>query len=96
MFGMVLSLMMSIGWAEIDLNDAGVADFMTLEHIDQTAAESIVKYRTQHNGIPNVESLRVLNLSESALQSLRNESIVTLQIIHQTRQIVYLCGSCDG
>ena len=45
MFGMVLSLIMSIGWAEIDLNDAGVADFMALDHIDQTAAESIVKYR---------------------------------------------------
>ena len=80
MFGMVLSLMMSTGWAEIDLNDAGVADFAALEHIDQTVAESIVKYRSQHNGIPNVESLRVLNLSESALESLRNESIVTLQI----------------
>ena len=30
MFGMVLSLMMSIGWAEIDLNDAGVEDFKAL------------------------------------------------------------------
>ena len=36
MFGMVLSLMMSIGWAEIDLNDAGVEDFMALDHIDQS------------------------------------------------------------
>ena len=75
-----MSLMMSIGWAEIDLNNAPVADFVSLEHIDQTMAESIVEYRAKHNGIPNVESLRVLNLSESALQNLREESIVTLQI----------------
>ena len=75
MFGMVLSLMMmSVGWAEIDLNKAPIADFASLEHIDQTMAESIVEYRTKHNGIPNVESLRVLNLSESALQNLREES----------------------
>ena len=49
-------------------------------HIDQSMAESIVAYRTKHNGIPNVESLRVLNLSEVTLQSLREESIFTLQI----------------
>ena len=81
MFGMVLSLMMmSVGWAEINLNEAGVEDFTALAHIDQSMAESIVEYRSKHNGIPNVESLRVLNLSEAALQSLRSESIFTLQI----------------
>ena len=51
--------------AETDLNDAGVEDFPALAHIDQSMAESIVAYRTKHNGIPNVESLRVLNLSEA-------------------------------
>jgi hypothetical protein len=80
MFGIILSLMTSIGWAEIDLNSAGVKDLIAIEHIDQAMAESIVEYRSKHNGIPNVESLRVLNLSESALDSLRSESIVTLQI----------------
>ena len=34
---------------------------MALDHIDRPTAESIVDYRSKHNGIPNVESLRVLN-----------------------------------
>ncbi len=80
MFGMILSLLVSTGWAEIDLNTATVEEFAAISTIELSDAESIVSYRNQHSGIPNVESLRVLNLSESALQSLRSESIVTLQI----------------
>lgn len=80
MFGMICSLLVSTGWAEIDLNTATVEEFAAISTIDLSAAESIVSYRNQHAGIPNVESLRVLNLSNSALDSLRAESVVTLQI----------------
>ncbi len=80
MFGMICSLLVSTGWAEIDLNTATVEEFAALSTIDTSVAESIVSYRNQHAGIPNVESLRVLNLSNSALDSLRAESVVTLQI----------------
>lgn len=80
MFGILLSLVLSTAWAEMDLNTATVEDFASLDAIDQSTAESIISYRDQHNGIPNVESLRVLNLSESTLDSLRSEAIVTLQI----------------
>ena len=72
--------MLSVAQAEIDLDTASVDDFVALEHIDQAMAESIVAYRSGHDGIRNVEALRVLNLSEAALNSLRNEAVITLQI----------------
>jgi len=80
MFGILVSLMMSVAVAEVDLNTASVADFAALDSINQTAAESIVEYRREHGGISNVEALRVLNLGDAALQSLRSESVITLQI----------------
>src|SRR5210317_877310 len=80
MFGLMMTMLMSLGWAEIDLNTATVAELSAVSTIDSAMAESIVAYRNSHNGIPNVEALRVLNLSESALDSLRAESIITLQV----------------
>src|SRR6056300_802450 len=69
-----------IAHAQLDLDSATVEEFAALDNIDQARAESIVAYRTNHSGIANVESLRVLSLSEAALDSLRQEAIVTLQI----------------
>ncbi len=80
MFGLMMTMLMSFGWAEVDLNTATVAELSAISTIDSSMAESIVAYRDSHNGIPNVEALRVLNLSESALDSLRTESIITLQV----------------
>ena len=37
--------------SEIDWSTASVDDFVALEHIDQAMAESIVAYRSGHDGI---------------------------------------------
>ena len=72
--------MMSLVFAQVDLNQATVADFDAIPNIDQTMAVAIVDYRNQKGQLSSVESLRVLNLPESSLDSLRDETMVSLTV----------------
>ena len=78
--GILVSGLLNLALAEINLVSASVKDIATLDNINEAQAKSIVEYRASHNGIPNIEALRVLNLSESSLDTLRQEAIITLQI----------------
>jgi hypothetical protein len=78
--GILVSGFLNLALAEINLVSASAEDIATLDNINEAEAKSIVEYRASHNGIPNIEALRVLNLSESSLDTLRQEAILTLQI----------------
>ena len=79
-FGILMTGFLNIALAEINLDTASIADIAALDNIDVSQAKSIVEYRNSHNGIPNIEALRVLSLSESTLNTLRKDTIITLQI----------------
>lgn len=71
---------LQLAFAEVDLNSATVAELDAMDNIETYMAEAIVDYRKQKGRISNVESLRVLALPETALDTLRQESTVSLAI----------------
>jgi hypothetical protein len=78
MFGILV--MMGIAFADVNLNSATVEQLASIEGVSEENATAIVSLRQSRGRIDNIESLRVLNFSESSLDALRDETIIELQI----------------
>ncbi|MFT4978897.1 MAG: hypothetical protein ACI8S6_004807, partial [Myxococcota bacterium] len=77
---------------ELRLNAATAEEFASVEGIDAQLAADIVSLRDQLGGqLPNVEVLRALSISPLALDTLREEAIVELQVSTARRSF----GSVD-
>ena len=66
--------------AEIDLNTATMDQLVAIEGVDSTVATQIVELRQERGRLDNIESLRVLNISERSLDALRDEATISLEI----------------
>jgi hypothetical protein len=68
-------------FAAIPINSATVEELSTVSAIDKEMAQKIVTYRETHGQISNIESLRILNLSEAGLDALRVETELDLTLV---------------
>lgn len=64
----------------VSLNDATAVQLAALDGVDQDAAERIVALRDTRGNVGSVEALRILNLSEDALDALRDGTHVDLAV----------------
>lgn len=64
----------------VSLNQATAAELASLEGVDAATAERVVTLRDARGNIGSVEALRILNLSEEALDALRNGTHVDLAV----------------
>lgn len=72
--------LIGLAMAQLDLNTADVSQLEQLEHVTQEEATKIVNWRAEHGDFNNIEALRVLHLSETTLDSLRTETMITLTV----------------
>lgn len=79
-----LLVLFSSAWAAVPINSSTAFELANNTSIDINTAEQIVSYREKHGQISNIESLRVLSLSEGTLDSLRQETEIDLSLtIHK-------------
>ena len=76
---MMLS-MLTVAFGDIDLNEATKKQLADLNGVDLEMAEQIIELREERGQISNIESLRILNLSEETLEVLRKETSTSMQI----------------
>ena len=90
MIGLLVSSLFN-AFAAIPINSASVEDLEQIANVDRSAAERIVAYRTERGQINNIESLRILHLSETTLGALREETEIDLSLqIRKPSDAVYL------
>ena len=90
MIGLLISSLFS-AFAAIPINSATVEDLSQIANVDRSTAERIVAYRTERGQISNIESLRILHLSEATLGSLRQETEIDLSLnLRKPSEAVYL------
>ena len=76
---MMLS-MLTFAFGDIDLNEATKKQLAGLNGVDLEMAAQIVELREERGQISNIESLRILNLSEETLEVLRKETSISMQV----------------
>jgi hypothetical protein len=81
-FTLLASLPLTTALAgELRLNSATAEEFAAVEGVDAQLAAEIVALRSSRGGhLPSVEALRVLSLPPAALDSIREEAIIDLQV----------------
>ena len=72
--------LIGLAMAQLDLNTAEVSQLEKIEHVNQEDAERIVNWRAENGNFSNIEALRVLQLSETTLDALREETMITLTV----------------
>jgi hypothetical protein len=77
---MILFSLLGFAFADMDLNLVSADQLSKIDGIDITLAKEIVELREERGRIENIESLRVLNISEQSLDLLRSESTISLEI----------------
>ena len=77
---------LGLAFADIDLNSATLDQLSSIDGIDVDEASAIVSLRQERGRIENIESLRVLNISEQSLDSLRDETTITLEISKRSKK----------
>ena len=75
-----LLVWLGIAFADVDINTATVEQLSDIEGISEEEASALVNLRQTRGRIDNIESLRILNFSEHTLQTLREETSITLQV----------------
>ena len=81
-FTLLASLPLTTALAgDLRLNSATAEEFAAVEGVDAQMAADIVALRSSRGGnLPSVEALRVLSLPPAALDSIREEAIIDLQV----------------
>jgi len=72
--------LIGLAMAQLDLNTAAVSQLEKIENVTQEDATKIVNWRAEHGDFSNIEALRILQLSETTLDSLRDETMITLSV----------------